>query len=128
MCRRAPTRVPPAAAEPTSVFCRSHGAYHAQVDPTFDDWPPLKSPALQGARAYVVKPGKGGMRYLRNVSARLESLGFALDTVTNVWLRPKVVDGIERRIDVRTLRPLDSDDEGRAEVDPGQPWGQPKAR
>ena len=76
----------------------------------------------------MVKPGKGGMRYLRNVSARLESLGFALDTVTNVWLRPKVVDGIERRIDVRTLRPLDSDDEGRAEVDPGQPWGQPKAR
>ena len=64
------------------------------------------------------------MRYLRNVSARLEAAGFTLDKETNVWLRPKVVDGAERPIDVRTLRPLES---GGAEGDGAEDTG-PKAR
>uniref|UniRef100_A0A7S0LR03 Uncharacterized protein n=1 Tax=Coccolithus braarudii TaxID=221442 RepID=A0A7S0LR03_9EUKA len=76
-------------------------------DAIFDNWLLLRDPALVGMRAYVVKPGKGGRRYLGNVAARLRAVGFEHNEMIDLWIRPKVVGGEERLLDVTTLRPKD---------------------
>ena len=51
----------------------------------------------------------GGWKYLNNVAKRLRAVGFEKDELTSVWIRPKVIGGTERLIDVRTLHPLAPD-------------------
>jgi hypothetical protein len=69
---------------------------------TDDEWLKAHHPALRDV--YVVRPGKGGYRYLRNVADRLQAVGFQFDVDSNVWIRPKVVAGVPSLIDVRTLQ------------------------
>jgi len=73
------------------------------VDATID-WPPLEV----GLGSYAVKPGEGGHRYLRNIAGRLRAVGFNLDPSTGIWLRPKVIDGEEKLLDLETLHELSS--------------------
>jgi len=71
---------------------------------TGDPWLEAYHPDLRDA--YVVKPGTGGYRYLNNVAARLEGIGFVLDAERRLWVRPKVVGGVESLLDVNTLECL----------------------
>ena len=54
--------------------------------------------------AYAVKPGQGGNRYLTNIASRLQACGFVYDGPSGVWLFPKLVDGVERQLDMTTLQ------------------------
>ena len=67
----------------------------------FSEGPSMPTP-YKGA--YVIKPERGGMRYLRNVAGRLQEIGFALDPATNTWVRWKVLDGQQMpRLNLETL-------------------------
>ena len=70
------------------------------------DWPPLEV----ALGTYAIKPGNGGHRYLRNIAARLNAVGFYLDSSTNIWLRPKVIDGKERLLNLETLHELSAEE------------------
>ena len=72
---------------------------------TGDAWLQAFHPSLADAAVYVVKPGRGGLKYLGNVAGRLNSVSFEYDQAARAWVRPKVIGGIERPIDLMTLQP-----------------------
>jgi len=75
-----------------------------EYDPEFDDWKSFP-PHLKGMEAYAIRPLRGGYRYLENVKQRLNEAGFQCDA-HGIWIRPKVIQGVERLIDLETLKPI----------------------
>ena len=86
------------------AYRMAQGFFSVVETGTGDDWLQAYHPALR--EAYVVRPGKGGYPYLKNVAGRLQAVGFRLDATGKVWVRPKVVDGVRSAIDVTTLQEL----------------------
>ena len=84
------------------AYRMAQGFFSVVETGTDDDWLQAYHPALRDA--YVVRPGKGGYPYLKNVAGRLQAVGFRLDASGKVWVRPKVVDGVRSAIDVTTLQ------------------------
>ena len=84
------------------AYRMAQGFFSVVETGTGDDWLQAYHPALR--EAYVVRPGKAGYPYLKNVAGRLQAVGFLLDTTGKVWIRPKVVDGVRSAIDVTTLQ------------------------
>ena len=83
------------------AFRMAQGFFSVVETGTGDDWLQAFHPGLR--EAYVVRPGKGGYPYLNNVAGRLQAVGFRFDANVRAWVRPKVVDGVQSAIDVRTL-------------------------
>ena len=86
------------------AYRMAQGLFSVVETGTGDAWLQAYHPAVRDA--YVVRPGKGGYRYLRNVAGRLQAVGFRPDATGKLWVRPKVVDGVRSAIDLTTLQEL----------------------
>ena len=86
------------------AYRMAQGFFSVVETGTGDAWLQAYHPAVRDA--YVVRPGKGGYAYLRNVAGRLQAVGFRPDATGKLWVRPKVVDGVRSAIDLTTLQEL----------------------
>ena len=77
------------------AYRMAQGLFSVVETGTGDAWLEAYHPTLSDA--YVVRPGKGGYRYLSNVAGRLEAVGFRFDAESKVWLRPKAAGLIDRK-------------------------------
>ena len=90
------------------AYRMGEGMFSVVEGGTGDAWLAAFHPSLAGAAVYVVKPGRGGLRYLGNVAGRLNNVGFEYDHAARAWVRQRVIGGVERPIDLVTLQPREA--------------------
>ena len=97
-----------------SLVCvKRSGGRHGRARSSRNELATLRERAAQRPRFDPLRrgtgQGRGGMRYLRNISSRLGEIGFFLDNASGLWVRPKVMDGQERVLDLETLEEVDDE-------------------